>query len=244
MVLTPEEEITLGKHGYARYKNMLHDKILPDSDPRVQRIRSIGERIVANSGFESLKALEWEWTVVDDEDVLNAMVLPGGKVLVFTGILRCLPDDSSIAVVLGHEVGHVVARHVAEDMSLSKLVMMVSTVVSFFIDATFLVHLAYKMAVGLPHSRQMEAEADEIGLILAARACYDTRRSITVWQNMERLSNQPSGLSWLSTHPAHSERIVNLRELQPRAMRERMARGCPGLPAVLPPLALAPKRAA
>lgn len=144
----------------------------------------------------------------------NAFVLPGGHVFVYTGMLAMTPTDDALAAVLAHEVAHVLARHSAENMS-RMVLLAIPRYLLQFLDASgvtmglgqILGEVALSLGVVMRCSRQQEAEADSIGLMLMAKSCYDPQAAIKLWQRMDQAENvqgrQPP--EWLSTHPAVSE---------------------------------------
>ena len=167
-----------------------------------------------------------------DSKELNAFALPGGKVGVYTGLLQLAESDSELAIVMGHEIGHVTARHGAERMSEAMAIAAVGAVGSAVVEAKTqdaqtkqMFELAYGglTTVGrvLPHSRGNESEADRMGAIYAARAGYDPRASVTFWQKM-MAQKQAAGAKTggameglFSTHPADEKRIADLKALMP-----------------------------
>jgi len=169
----------------------------------------------------------WEFNVIDDDKTKNAWAMPGGKVAFYTGILPICQDDNGVAVVMGHEVAHVVANHGNERMSQNLLVQFGGTALAVALaqrpaETTNLFMSAFGIgsSVGylLPHSREQESEADHIGMILMARAGYDPRSAIPFWQRM----NQAGGgrpPEFLSTHPAPETRIQELQRYLPEAMK-------------------------
>lgn len=171
---------------------------------------------------------EWRFTMIDDPKTVNAFCLPGGKVAVYTGILPVAKDDVGLAVVLGHEIGHAIARHGAERMSQSKIAQLPSLAISVFTGDPVLRDTYQKVygagvnvGVLLPFSRKHESEADHIGLILMAKAGYDPRAAVAFWERMASLQKgkeDPLG-KFLSTHPPDSQRIEQIKEWLPEAMR-------------------------
>ena len=209
--------------GLAGFKEILAKEKL-SHDPAVnERIQRIGMRIAAATGRTDY---EWEFRVIDDDKTLNAFCLPGGKVAVYTGLLPVAQDDAGIAAVIGHEVAHAIARHGGERLSQEILVAgaTVATVVATRDPQKRDLYaglLGAGAAVGflLPYSRLHEAEADRMGLIYMAKAGYDPRAAIGLWQRMAeegKGGTKPPEL--LSTHPADDTRIANLRRWLPEAL--------------------------
>jgi predicted Zn-dependent protease len=167
----------------------------------------------------------WEFVVFEDDDQLNAFAMPGGKVGVYTGIFKVAKTDADLAIVVGHEIAHVAAGHGNERVSQQllaaggALALQIGTN-DMDSDDQALVMAAYAagatVGVMLPYSRHHEREADEIGLIYAAKAGYDPHAAIGFWERMEaRQGAAPP--EFLSTHPSGSTRIQRLNELMPKA---------------------------
>jgi predicted Zn-dependent protease len=185
----------------------------------VERIRRIGARIAAISHAPNM---EWEFIIID-EPVLNAWALPGGKIAVYTKMIEAFNTDAELAAVLGHEVAHAVLRHGAEQVSRgqiqSLIVLGLGAAIGAATDdeqvgqiAVALGAVAAQGFVQLPHSRAMELEADDIGTLYMARAGYDPRASIQVWQKMKAMKEGKQTPSpFFSTHPADDQRIARLQ---------------------------------
>ncbi|KAJ1936352.1 metalloendopeptidase [Linderina pennispora] len=157
----------------------------------------------------------------------NAFVLPGGKVFVFTGILPITKTEDGLAAVLGHEIAHQYARHAAEKISQSNLLSFVYILASFFVDPSLLQlgrGMTHLLTV-LPNSRACEREADYLGLLFMAQACYDPRAAVGLWQRMQ-MAEQGSPPQFLNTHPATGDRIEKITEWLPQAELKREA-SCP-----------------
>ncbi|KLV08078.1 M48 family metallopeptidase [Photobacterium ganghwense] len=161
---------------------------------------------------------QWE-VVVFDSDQINAFALPGGKIGVYTGLLKVAVNQDQLATVIGHEIGHVMAQHSNERLSRSQLANMGMQISSMAMSGTQYhdmamagLGLGMQYGVLMPYGRSQESESDIIGLRLMAEAGFDPNESIRLWQNMAKASggNQPPEL--LSTHPSHSTRIDDLRK--------------------------------
>jgi predicted Zn-dependent protease len=187
-------------------------------------VRRVGERI-AYVAAPDMPNAQWEFVVFDDDSQINAFAMPGGKVAVYTGIFKVAQSDADLAVVIGHEIAHVAAGHGNERVSQQLLAAGGAVALQFGtndMDSSDrqLIMAAYgagaSLGVILPYSRYHESEADEIGLIYAAKAGYDPRAALGFWQRMEA---QGGGAppEFLSTHPSGSTRIRKLNELMPKA---------------------------
>lgn len=195
------------------------------------RVRRIGERIAAVAG-KDLPGANWEFVVFDAPDTVNAFALPGGKVGVYTGLLKIADSDDEIATVMGHEIAHVTARHGSERWTQAAAVAVGGVLLSETVlkdnknKEGWLAAYGLGSTVGvlLPYSRLNESEADEIGLVYAARAGYDPRAAIRFWEKMAKESEgkaRPPEI--LSTHPSDATRIQRLREMMPRIMEDYTA---------------------
>lgn len=206
---------------------------LPASDPREQMVQKVGSRIQnAVNKFMSEKGLskrlagyKWEFNTVEDPAV-NAWCMPGGKVVVYTGLLPVTQDEASLAIVMGHEIAHAVARHGNERMSQGLIVQLgglaLALAVSQKPEATqniFLQSYGITSQLGiLKYSRTHESEADKMGLVFAAMAGYDPNVAVSFWQRMAaKGGEQPIEL--LSTHPSDETRIADIKKFLPEAMK-------------------------
>ena len=192
---------------------------------RIQK--AVDEYCQKHCDEDPFEGYEWEFNLVED-DAVNAFAMPGGKVVVYTGLLPVAQDEAGLAVVMGHEIAHVFAKHGAERMTHSLLAQGGQVVLSELLKEKpeetknlFLTSygLGAQVAVLLPFSRAHENEADHLGLIFMAMAGYDPHVAVTFW---ERMAAQSEGGSHtpeiLSTHPVYDTRIENLKELLPEAM--------------------------
>jgi metalloendopeptidase OMA1, mitochondrial len=215
------EELQLGAQAFADVTKQETISRNPEVNARIQRI---GKRIASAVGNQ-LPGAQWEFVVFDSPE-LNAFALPGGKVGIYTGLIDLGVSDDELAQVMGHEIGHVVARHGGKRMTEATVVGLVGAAGAIAVDRKYgseksqLFALAYGgiSTVGyvLPHSRGDESEADLMGLQYAAQAGYDPDAAVTLWQKMAAASGQSKVPVWLSTHPSNSQRISNLRAAAPR----------------------------
>jgi len=188
-----------------------------------QAVAAYAEKNLATNPFAGY---QWEFNLVDDPNV-NAFAMPGGKVVVYTGILPVTQSEAGLAVVVGHEIAHVFAKHGSERMTQGLLIQMGGIAISEAIktqpDATknlFITSYGMGTQIGvlLPYSRLHEKEADRLGLIFMAMAGYDPHEAVTFWQRMAAQSKGSRPPEILSTHPADETRIRILQELIPEAM--------------------------
>ncbi|MEN8660965.1 MAG: M48 family metallopeptidase [Lentimonas sp.] len=188
-------------------------------------VRRVGDRIAYIAGPDMPNA-QWEFVVFEDNSQINAFAMPGGKVAVYTGIFNIAKTDDDLAIVMGHEVAHVAAGHGNERVSHQllaaggALALQVGTSDMDSGDRQLLL-AAYgagtSVGVILPYSRYHESEADEIGLMYAAKAGYDPRAAIGFWERMAAQS-QGAPPEFLSTHPAGATRVRKLNEIMPKAL--------------------------
>lgn len=220
MMLSEEQEGEIGEKTFEQIK----EEVRLSQDPYINRlVREVGERIARASEKTDY---DWEFIVIEDRTV-NAFALPGGKVAMYTGIMPISRDEAGIAVVMGHEVAHVLARHGAERMSQEQILELGQAALMIALTgksppARAAVMRAYglgaKVGVTLPYSRKHEAEADKIGLILMAKAGYDPRAAVDFWRRMAEASKGAARPELLSTHPSDEARIKKIEEFIPEAM--------------------------
>jgi predicted Zn-dependent protease len=225
MLVSPDQEAKMGLTSFEQIKKQ--EKV--SSNPAAnEQVRRVGERIAKSVGRE-LDNAQWEF-VVFESDQINAFALPGGKVGVYTGLLKLAQSDDELACVMGHEIAHVSSRHGAERTSQTMLIGGIGVIGAIAMEAKDVdpgkrnaVLAAYGLGSTLgyilPYSRTHETEADSIGLRFAAGAGYDPRAAAKFWVRMsEAHKNSAKPPEWLSTHPADQTRIKNLQELAPQYM--------------------------
>jgi predicted Zn-dependent protease len=231
--IVPDSE--LSSMSLTEYRKVLSKSKLSANAAEVARVRRVGNRIAASAEQflreEGLAAdiqhFKWEFNLIEDDETANAWVMPGGKAAVYTGILKYTQDDTGLAVVLGHEVAHAIAGHGNERMSQGIMAQMGAVALSVALASQpaatqDLFMQAYgvgtNVGVLLPYSRLHESEADRIGLVIMARAGYDPEAAVPFWTRMNASGGaRPPEL--LSTHPAPSSRIANIKKHLPEAMR-------------------------
>lgn len=192
-------------------------------DRVAQRLVSATRQLAKTHGFErDLDLFKWEFKLIDDPKMINAFCMPGGKVVVYTGILEVAQDDAGLAVILGHEIAHALAKHGNERMSQNKLVTMGGSILELSTqqsseETQALVGLAYgagtTLGVLLPYSRLHETEADKIGLMIMKNAGYPPEAAVGFWERMAKKSGGKSPPEFLSTHPSDKTRINDIKVL-------------------------------
>ncbi|ELU06397.1 hypothetical protein CAPTEDRAFT_112381 [Capitella teleta] len=221
------------------------DNVVPATNAVYGLLVKVAQRIVDNNqDIDLLQRQKWTLIVVDSPEE-NAFVLPTGQIFVYTGIMKSVKTESQLAFMLSHELAHVILNHTAEKIStcqlIDKMIILLLAMLWFFIptDGIAVITQAFfkkvvDLMLHLPYSRALETEADEVGLQLVAKACYDVRQSSVFWNVMALQSELPGQEGqipeWLSTHPNHENRASRLDELIPEAIELRNKCKCLRLP--------------
>lgn len=228
--ISEEKEIAMGVESY---RHLLRQAPLVDDPAVTGMVNRVGNRI---AHVARKPEYHWEFAVIRDDGMVNAFALPGGKVAVFTGILKVTKDEAGLATVMGHEVAHALQRHGAERMSRGILesiaqVGALGAAASGAVDPAAVqgVLSAYGVGVSLPFNRRQESEADFIGLRLMAEAGYDPNEAVNFWERMSGCPRKMIGKlcfrsgaaipEFLSTHPSDVTRINQIEAWIPDAMR-------------------------
>ena len=210
ILISQDQELALGEKSY---KDTLKESEVITNTKEANKIKEIGQRIAKVVNKSDYK---WEFNLVKNEQK-NAFCLPGGKVVVYTGILNVAKNDSQLATVMSHEIAHALARHGAERMSSGMLAQGVQLLGNIVIGSqapeyTNAFNIAYgagaQYGVLLPYGRLQESEADEIGIHLMDKAGYDLNEALKFWQNMS--NGKKETIEFFSTHPNSSTRIANI----------------------------------
>jgi predicted Zn-dependent protease len=216
------ELAAMGEQAFAGMKSDIKISNTPVDNNLVQCIA----RELLKHVDESVYGGEWEVVVFDDDQV-NAFALPGGKIGVYTGLLKVATNEHQIAAVIGHEIGHVIAKHGNERMSNDTIIGAGQQAIGQVLAVNgvpqspqIMMALGVGLQFGaLKYSRVHESEADEIGLTLMAEAGFQPSESVELWKNMAAQSGGSSQPEFMSTHPAPSTRIENLTSLLPQAQK-------------------------
>ena len=221
--------------GEASYRQVIQQEKLSRDKSKSEMLSRVGGRIAQSAEMfmrehgmhQELQDYAWEFVLIDDDDTANAFCLPGGKIGIHSGILKYTQDEAGLAVVVSHEVAHAIANHGGERMSHLLLVELGGATLAaamkekpqktrqfFFLAYGF----GTSLGVILPYSRLQENEADQIGLVLMARAGYDPRAALGLWQRLND-SKDSRTPEFLSTHPAGQSRIENIKRQIPYALK-------------------------
>ncbi|KAI5849044.1 peptidase family M48-domain-containing protein [Tricharina praecox] len=232
-IVSVENEAKMAVQMYEETIAQFEGRILPTNHHLTRRVRKILDRLIPASGLQDL---EWEVFVIKDDSMKNAFVIPGGKVFVFSGILPICGDDDGLAAVMSHEIAHTVAHHAAERLSKSFIALAAVLVAGIAIGDPDMVGRMGRILIDLvylrPGSRKQEAEADYIGLMMMAQACYRPEKAVTLWERMEA-AEEFSMPQFLSTHPSNVKRIQNIQQWLPEAKVKSEMSDCSGTPAVI-----------
>lgn len=213
--LNPREEYALGVKAYRQIidRARAEDRLLPENSAAFKRVNAVGRRIVKAVGIEPLQReinltlkgyrFDWEFNVIRSRQI-NAFCLPGGKVAVYTGLLRIVEDESQLATVLAHEIAHALAHHSNERITLEQMGR-----TNWFVSRA--------------HDRAEESEADHIGLFLMTFAGYDPDEALIFWQRMQQAARGGELPEILSDHPSDARRISQLRRWIPQVKAAKEA---------------------
>lgn len=211
--VSSSEEMALGEKSY---KEALSEAKVITNTKDAKRVKTIGQKIAQVSQKNDFN---WEFNLVEDEQA-NAFCLPGGKVVVYTGIFKFAKNDDQLATVISHEISHALARHGAERMSQSMVQQGVGMIGNIVVGATAPQYQnAFNMAYGagsnlgvmLPYGRLQETEADEIGILLMYKAGYNLNEAVKFWENMSE--GKSGGSDFFSTHPSSNTRVSDIQKV-------------------------------
>ena len=225
---------TMLSMSFQQYDTFLVEHKLSDDKQKTAQVKKVGHQIQKaveaymkqQNMFNQLQGYEWEFNLVESEQI-NAWCMPGGKVVVYSGILQVAQDEAGLAVVMGHEIAHAIAEHGNERMSQGLMTQLGGMALAKAIEekpqqtqqlwmAAF--GVGSQLGYMLPYSRLHENEADHLGLIFMAMAGYDPHAAVDFWQRMAEKKQSQAPPEFVSTHPSDENRIKNLKKLIPKAM--------------------------
>ncbi|QCO67833.1 M48 family metallopeptidase [Luteimonas yindakuii] len=233
--LSADDEKALGLEAYQQI--LQQERPVDPSLPIAREVQSIADRLIAKvdvveaalaaeHGMQPTRfsqSFDWEVSVIES-DQANAFCLPGGKMAVYTGLVPVAQNEDAMAVVMGHEIAHALLRHGAQRMAqqrLSQVGQMAGAMSGMDPQQQQMVMAAMGYGYLLPYARKHETEADEVGLMLAAAACFDPREAVPLWERMGEASGGQAQPEFSSTHPNPGTRIQNLQSMMPRALEYR-----------------------
>ena len=224
--LIPESRIN--QQAAAAYENFRSKSKLITSGSQLSEIKEIGKRIEdAVSTFflkdgkeDPTKNFGWDYILVDNDKIVNAWVMPGGKVAVYTGLLKVTKNKDALSIVMGHEIAHAVARHSLERASQAMTINLGTSVADIFLGGAINRTRntvgqntgldIFKLGIMNPFGRKQESEADYLGLIFSSLSGFDIRESVKLWERMSEKNKGKEPPQFLSTHPSSKKRIENL----------------------------------
>ena len=225
LVVSDQQVQQLSNQAFQQEIAAARAKGLLDTNPaQLARLQKISQRLIAQTGAYRSDARQWPWEVhVIKSNELNAHVLPGGKIVFYSGIIdRLNLTDAEIAAIMGHEMAHALREHTRErlsrDVATQTGIGIAASVLGLSQGQAQLAGLAGDLGISRPNSRTQETEADLMGLELMARAGYDPNAAISLWRKMQSASGRGEPPQFLSTHPVSSTRIATIQSLLPRVM--------------------------
>lgn len=224
LLVSSEQVLQLSAQSYAQTLQEANAKgVLNTNQAQVNRLKIIANRLIGQVGVYRPDAAQWDWEVhTIKSDQLNAFVMPGGKIMFYSGIIdRLNLTDDEIAAIMGHEISHALREHSRERMSreyaTQTSIGLAASIFGLSQGQAQIANVAGDLGLSRPHSRTQESEADQIGLELMARAGYNPQAAISLWQKMQNASEgEPP--QFLSTHPSSSSRISDMQSLMPKVM--------------------------
>ena len=225
MMVSSKEVDAGAKEAYAKMMAEAQKKGVLDKDPAaLKRVQEITKRLIPHTAIFRPDAPKWQWEVhVLSVEEVNAWCMPGGKMAMYTGLIQKLnATDDEIAAVMGHEIAHALREHARERMSRQMSTQLGVGIVGALLGVGDLgqsiAGQVAEVTLNLPNSRLHETEADRIGVELAARAGYDPKAAVSLWEKMAKVSGGGQPPKWLSTHPSHEDRINDLRQYSEKVM--------------------------
>ena len=233
LILVPSS--TMRSMSFQQYDEFLNTHKLSNNQEQTQMVKRAGKRIqkaveeyfAEKNMSHELKNYDWEFNLVENPEV-NAWCMPGGKVVVYTGILPITKDEAGLAVVMGHEIAHALAKHGNERVSQGLITQMGGIALSKALEAKpaktqqlwmAAFGIGAQFGVIFPYSRLHESEADRLGLIFMAMAGYDPNKAVKFWETMAEMKGGQAPPEFMSTHPSDETRIRKIKELIPEAMQ-------------------------
>lgn len=224
LLVSSDEVMNLASKSYQQTLSQARQKgVLDVNAGQLARLKRIANHLIPQTSVYRTDATKWQWEVhIIQAETMNAYVMPGGKIVFYSGIIDNLKlTDAEIVAIMGHEMAHALREHSREKLSRSMatggVISIASAAFGLSAGQAQVAQLAGDVGLSLPHSRTQESEADKIGLELMARAGYNPNAAVSLWQKMQAKSGS-SGPQFLSTHPSSSNRIKQIQDLLPAVM--------------------------
>jgi len=231
-------ESSLNRQAAQIYENVKRKTKLSDDKKQLQEIKEIGSRIEesVSAYFNSINEIDptynfqWEYILIDNDKIKNAWCMPGGKIAVYTGILKITKNKDGLAAVMGHEIAHAVAKHSVERASRALVLNLGTAALDIFTGGAIsnakrstgvdVSGMLRTFGIDNPFGRKQEREADYLGLIFSSLAGYDIRESVKVWERMKEAYKGQEPPEWMSTHPSAAKRIESLKRWIPEIIMQ------------------------
>ena len=223
-------EATINRQASAAYETFRSKTKTINSGKKLDIVKEIGKEIelsvskffIDKDGKDPTSNFQWDYILVENDKVINAWCMPGGKIAVYTGLLKITQNDNALAVVMGHEIAHAVAKHSIERASQALTVNLGTQIADIFLGGAISRTRStigkssgmdiFQLGIFNPFGRKQETEADYLGLIFASLAGFDIRESVKLWERMAEKNKGKEPPQFLSTHPTSANRIVNLNK--------------------------------
>ena len=223
-------EATINRQASKAYETFRSKTKLINSGKQLNKIKEIGKKIefsvskffINKDGNDPTSNFQWDYVLVENDKVINAWCMPGGKIAVYTGLLKITQNDNALAVVMGHEIAHAVAKHSIERASQALTVNLGTQVADIFLGGAINRTRStigkssgmdiFQLGIFNPFGRKQETEADYLGLIFSSLAGYDIRESVKLWERMAEKNKGKEPPQFMSTHPSSANRITNLNK--------------------------------
>ena len=225
IAVNPAELSQQSQKLYAQEIQKAHTQGKLNTNPKIyKRVQTITHKLIPQTAIFRPEARQWKWEInVVESNEPNAYCLPGGKIIVYSGLITQLKaTDGELAAVIGHEIAHALRDHAAERISVSQRNQTIAGIGTALLrsqtgyDFSSIANLGTNLFFNLPNNREQESEADRVGLELMARAGYDPNAAISLWKKM--IADGDKSSNWMSTHPSGTQRIADLQALVPIAM--------------------------
>ena len=221
-------ESTLNRQAAQIYENVKRKTKLSDDKKQLQEIKEIGSKTenAISAYFKSINEpdptynFQWDYILIDNDKIKNAWCMPGGKIAIYTGILKVTKNKDGLAVVMGHEIAHAVAKHSVERASRALVLNIGTAALDIFTGGAIsntsrttgvdVAGMLRRFGIDNPFGRKQEREADYLGLVFSSLAGFDIRESVKVWERMKEAHKGQEPPEWMSTHPSSAKRIVSL----------------------------------